>query len=215
VGPLAGIDISKVSITWKPGRFTSKSLDENQFKYYDKLCSAAAQSQSAYDKTILTLSGGAFGLSLAFLKDVVGSGTILYPRILMLAFACWIFSMVVILISFATGQISHTRAAIEYIADPAEYDFTNAGGIANSLTKLANFISGITCIAGLILVSLFVSQNVGGTQYAKKAFTPATEQRTAEGQGEVVIEPFQGCKEIVEEKERQEKGIKKEVITEE
>lgn len=47
-----------------------KDLEELANEYRQTLINLEQQMQSTYDKAVMTLSGGALGISLAFLKDV-------------------------------------------------------------------------------------------------------------------------------------------------
>jgi len=48
-------------------------MDEKLLEYRKDLIKTVQKLNENYDKLIITLSGGAFGLSLVFVKDFVGS----------------------------------------------------------------------------------------------------------------------------------------------
>ncbi|WP_134984071.1 hypothetical protein [Xanthomonas axonopodis] len=50
--------------------------DEVDPEYRQWLVVAEQKAQEDYDKTVLTLSGGALGISFAFVKDIVGQNPI-------------------------------------------------------------------------------------------------------------------------------------------
>ena len=51
-------------------------MDKTLQEYRAHLVSAAQKAQEDFDKTLLALSGGALGVSFAFVKDIVGDGSV-------------------------------------------------------------------------------------------------------------------------------------------
>jgi hypothetical protein len=73
------------------------------------LVDAAREGARSFDKAILTLSAGTFGLSLAFIKQIA---SVIQPGALCFLLASWTFlalSMLMTLISFLTSQSACTR----------------------------------------------------------------------------------------------------------
>ena len=69
---------------------TEESKQSEHLADYRKwLVSAEQKSQEDFDKTILSLSGGALGISFVFLKDVIGPLPILQPGFLLAAWLAW------------------------------------------------------------------------------------------------------------------------------
>jgi hypothetical protein len=135
-------------------------MTEQQLKYYETLCNEAYKARALYDSTIVTLSGGAFGLSLVFLKDVVAKGKVVCIVLLVLAFISWICSLIFVLYSYDSGSRAHLAAAASYSENPETYDYSSAGGADNERTKRFNVASGVLCVLGLALVSFFVAANL-------------------------------------------------------
>jgi hypothetical protein len=88
------------------GEQTDESLAD-----YRKLLEQAYDKQSeAYDKTVIALSGGALGISMTFLHEIVPSplgGTL---WLLGAAWSAFAFSILAILVSILTGQWALRRA---------------------------------------------------------------------------------------------------------
>jgi hypothetical protein len=147
---------------------------KNDDKTYDvylgereKLISSLAEETHKFDKAILTLSGGAFGFSLAFIKDIVPTikgGTFFW---LLASWAGFGLSLLSTMISFLASQ-GACRKQIEIL----EQDFfgEEKQEKQKKQEKLTNRAAGwtlglnITSIAafilGVILLVVFVAINV-------------------------------------------------------
>ncbi len=55
----------------------------------------------SYDKLLVTLSGGALGISIAFLKDIVKLENVIFPNLLFYAWLAFILSLAAVLASVA------------------------------------------------------------------------------------------------------------------
>lgn len=114
--------------------------------------------QGEYDKGVLTLSGGALGISLVFLKDVVGTKPILHGGYLLAAWIVWGLSIAFVLSSYFTS----TKALRRAIADTDEktiYITLAQSGWATA-TKILNALGGLCFFVGIILLVTFVSFNL-------------------------------------------------------
>ena len=70
--------------------------DETHREFLQRL---EVQSQSAFDKSVLALSGGALGLSFAFVTDIVPLERATDVACLMLAWGAWAISVACVLAS--------------------------------------------------------------------------------------------------------------------
>lgn len=129
------------------------------------LVDAEREQSQLFDKAILTLAGGAFGLSLTFIKDMISNHKPIQIYWLILAWTCFCASMLSTLISFLTSQnaCSTQRATLE-----AEYfeNHTKQNGkcnVTNSAamwTRYLNWFSILTFIAGTVCLSIFSIVNL-------------------------------------------------------
>ena len=71
------------------GQRPLKTRSTEMAKYREWLVVAEQKSQENFDKTVLTLSGGALGISFAFLKDIVGPQPIILSVFLLTAWFAW------------------------------------------------------------------------------------------------------------------------------
>jgi len=71
----------------------------------DGLDSMVEKMEAVFDKAILTLSGGALGLSLTFYHDIAGKHSV-EVNLLRTAWIAWLISIIFVLISFFTSILA-------------------------------------------------------------------------------------------------------------
>ena len=71
------------------------TLDTKLLDYRNQIFDADQKQQESFDKTLITLSGGALGITFAFIKDIIGSNPIICPILISIAWIRWcnIFSV--------------------------------------------------------------------------------------------------------------------------
>jgi hypothetical protein len=123
------------------------------------LVEAEGEASQSLDKALITLSAGAFGLSLLFISQIAP-----YPEALSWLYAAWggfIFSLVAILSSFLTSQKAFRRA-LELLDD--DYKNTGSGQESNYWSKLTaglTVASIMAFIIGVVALAIFATQNLG------------------------------------------------------
>ena len=146
-------------------------------EYRNNLIQAEQKSQDDYDKSIISLSGGALGISLVFYKEVIGSNTPLHHELLIWSWGIWAASIAAVVVSYFLSRLS-LRKAIE---QTDKNDFSGGvGGWAARWTSLANALSGVLFVIGIGLFITFLSYNIEGKAMsnqndkgkAKKGYTP-------------------------------------------
>lgn len=133
-------------------------FNEQISEYRKALLDLEQKTQSAYDKAVMTLSGGALGLTFTFLKDVVGQRQLNSPGWLLVAWICWGVSITMTLASFYTAGVA-LRTAVRQ-TDEKEIYLTLVGGTYNTVTKYLNFLSGSLFFIGVCSIVIFVTQNL-------------------------------------------------------
>lgn len=125
---------------------------------YDK---EKSQQAAALDKYILTISTGSFGLSFLFIEKIV-HGEIQHPRILVLSWIMFVFSIISSLLSFifSKNAISKTIEAYDkmYIEESDEFKTP----IEDNFTKIFNWYSFGFLILGFISFIVFSYFNLTG-----------------------------------------------------
>ena len=128
-------------------------------KYRDHCVDASHKAQESYDKAILSLSGGGLGVSLVYLKDVIGTRALVLPGVLWVAWITWTFSIVCILLSFFFSKHSLVKA-IEQVDGGRIHSEVPGGNFAKTTERL-NVLSGILFLLGVFFMLLFVYKNFG------------------------------------------------------
>jgi hypothetical protein len=125
---------------------------EQRRTYFDALREEARK----FDTHILTLAGGALGLSLTFIRNLIPSGQ--EPRakaLIISAWSCFGLTLLIILVSFMTSQAACEKEII---------DLENRKPISNNrwriITKAFNILSIATFITGVVLFVIFAAVNL-------------------------------------------------------
>lgn len=120
---------------------------------------AEQKAQEDYDKTILSLSGGALGISFAFIDKVIGTGAVIQPRLLFCAWLSWGSSVIFVLTSYFFSQLA-LRRAIKQV-DMHQIYIKRPGGFFSIAIDICNVMGGLLFFAGVILIVIFVQKNLG------------------------------------------------------
>ena len=130
------------------------SLDE----YRAQLIESEREAQTAFDRTLLTLSGGALGLSLTFVDRLIGpSGSA--TGLLYASWILWTLSLSIMLSSHYMSTLA-MRKAITQVDKGKIYD-EKPGGAYDVVIKVLNPIGAVSFLAGVITMVCFVSANKG------------------------------------------------------
>ncbi len=119
------------------------------------LIEAQLQSYISLDKWLLTLSGGAFGLSITFIKNIIPSEGSKVILVLFLAWLSFCLSLLSTLISFSTSQTAYSKQ-IEII----ENDLEDNSNTYRNWTIFLNKFSVICFIVGVFSLAIFCSVNL-------------------------------------------------------
>src|SRR5271157_1044286 len=109
-------------------------------------------SQNSYDKAILTLSGGALGVTISFVKNVIGR-TPKDTGFMFASWICWGLSLACVLFSFYTSNLALRRAVIQLDNETIEDE--QPGGAFDTFTAVLNAASGCFFLAGAFLFVYF------------------------------------------------------------
>ncbi|MFA6903787.1 MAG: hypothetical protein WC236_11970 [Gallionellaceae bacterium] len=138
---------------------TEEKKQTNQLADYRKWLVAAEQkSQEDFDKTVLTLSGGALGISFVFLKDVIGPHPIIMSSFLLVAWSAWAFSTFSVLTSYYLSHLA-LRRAISQVDDGTIYKQPPGGAFA-CMTAILNAIGAMLFLVGVCCITVFAGANL-------------------------------------------------------
>jgi len=144
--------------------------------YRNQLIAAEQKSQDDYDKTIVSLSGGALGITLLFIENVVRDATPVSAWALITAWSLWALSLTAVVVSYFFSRLA-LRKTIEQ-CDKNDYS-NGVGGWATTATHVANGLSGAFFVVGVVFIIIFCSNNLGdkimvdsGNNSGTKGITP-------------------------------------------
>lgn len=135
-------------------------MEDDKLRYRELLETLKQNSQESYDKTVLSLSAGALGVSFAFVKDIIGSWPAQTPGWLFTAWVFWGISVTSVLASFFCSQKAFQKAIKQ--VDAGEMYNKHLGGHLNTITILLNCTAGFCFFLGIITMIVFVAHNMKG-----------------------------------------------------
>ena len=133
-------------------------VSDGMLAYREWLIAADQKASEAYDKTIMTLSGGALGLSVTFLKNIIGDSKRVSVYRLEASWICLTLSLLSILASMLFSQWA-LRNAVKQV-DTGTIGKGRAGGYLSFSTAFLNVVSGLLCVAGIMLLAWFSLANI-------------------------------------------------------
>ena len=127
-------------------------------QYRKELVATEQKSQTEYDRLVVALSGGALGVSFAFVERFIGDDP---PRVLctlIVAWVAWVCSLAFVLGShfFSTMAMRATMAQL----DEDKIDTEPVGGASDRILVWLNALGGVTFIIGALLAGVFVWYNL-------------------------------------------------------
>ena len=131
---------------------------EHLAEYRKWLVAAEQKSQEDFDKTVLSLSGGALGISFVFLKDVIGPQPIVLSCFLLAAWLAWAFSTFAVLTSYYLSHLA-LRRAISQVDDGTIYKKPPGGAYAY-LTAILNATGAVLFLVGVCCITVFAGANL-------------------------------------------------------
>lgn len=138
---------------------SSETDSSNKLVDYRRLLVAAEQkSQEDFDKTVLTLSGGALAISLTFIKEIIGQQSIESSYLLWFAWTAWTFSTFSVLVSYFLSHLALRRAILQ--VDNGTIYSQPAGGKFAFYTALLNGIGGVLFLIGILCFIFFAGVNL-------------------------------------------------------
>ncbi len=135
--------------------------------YRQHLVLAEQKAQEDYDKTVLSLSGGALGISFAFIEKILGPGNITSLSYLKCAWLLWGLSITAVLSSYFFSRLA-LRKAINQVDANEVAQVRKPGGWLAWLTEVLNVTSGLCFLVGVVLITTFATSNLGEKVMAEK-----------------------------------------------
>lgn len=140
------------------GSTMAQTLDEVAAEYRRQLLTLEQKSTEAFDKAVLSLSGGALGLSIAFLNNGFAPNRAGLTGFLLGAWIFWASSLILTLISFWLSARA-MQLAVKQL-DEGRLPQEHPGGLWDKATKLLTPLGGVGFIGGVGLMIFFVHSNL-------------------------------------------------------
>ena len=135
-------------------------MNDQTDEYRKTLIETEQKIGEGYDKTLIALSGGALGVTIMFIKDIVGKSEIQRGELALYAWSAWAVSLSSLLVAFYFGTCSYRYAIKKW--DDGKLDQKNPGGIFAAITNILNVVGGVSFIVGVIFFVRFAYLNLGG-----------------------------------------------------
>jgi hypothetical protein len=132
----------------------SKQATAVNLSYRDRLLNAHHAASQDFDKALMTLAGGALGISLAFIHDVAPHPH--HRGWLEVSWGSLSFSLLLILVSFLTSQSALLGTISRHekgVANPHRHGFARATLGLNWFSAMS-FVVGVACLVGFALYNL-------------------------------------------------------------
>lgn len=144
-------------------------MDDALKQYRQHLVDTLQKVSESYDKTVITLSGGALGVSFTYVKDFIGANEVQSPRLLFWSWVLLTISLSSVLFSLFFGTLAF-RKAIRQVDDGTIYENKPGGGLSK-ITIILHSSGATFLLIGLLLLGCFVYSNLGENGYANKTNT--------------------------------------------
>ncbi len=135
-----------------------QTFRDEMSEYKRSLQAAEQVMQTEYDKGLMALSGGALGISLAFVKEVIGKNTIHDGAWFVGAWVFWGLSLACVLASYFTSAKSLRKAADSVDNQTIYLDLKECrwrkATIGLNLASGLAFIAGVACIVRFIFLNM-------------------------------------------------------------
>lgn len=122
--------------------------------YRQHLVFASQKAQADYDRNVMALSGGAIGVSLILLRDIIRQSGGQARLLVVGAWIAWGASILVVLVSFLLSK-SALDTAINQVDAGLIYEQKPGKGFSTVL-PLLNIGSGLLFLIGIVLLAVFV-----------------------------------------------------------
>lgn len=133
--------------------YTQEQLDE----YRNLLIGLEQKAQENFDRWVITLSGGALGVTFAFLNDILKTNPPIHTWAITLAWGSWAFSITSVLASFFVSQLALRKAIIQ--TDSGALEHERAGGCYDCVTAGLNILGLVLFLVGVLSAVFFVTIN--------------------------------------------------------
>lgn len=131
-------------------------------EYRQHLIKSYEELSLGFAKTLVTLAGGALGLTLTFAKDVIGDSADEFRWLLIMAWALWATALSAILFSFFCGREAARVAVGQYDEGKLEGDGAETpGGKWAAATLVTGVVSLFSFVLGIVAFVSYIANTLG------------------------------------------------------
>lgn len=138
-------------------------ITEKEYEIYfaerNNLIEKASSQSNSYDRYLLTLAGGTFGLTVTFITEVLGDILINTKWIITTSWACLCFTILLVLLSFQTSVKAY-HLQIEILENDYFKNNCTCTNYWTNVTGVLNILSGVSFVIGIVLLFIFVVLNI-------------------------------------------------------
>lgn len=144
---------------------TEKSQNEEDYKYYNEyrieVDKRIVSNVENFDKNILTISTFLLGLSLIFIKDIVGDDSSKNIEYINSSWVYLLTSIAMTIISFIVGWKDNEASLVHYYKFLIEKrkDYEEKRSIYSYILEYSTYLSAIFLFLGMLYLYLFVKTN--------------------------------------------------------
>lgn len=138
-----------------------KQLREEYLQQREKYVTGLTQQANILDKYLLTISTGSFGLSFAFIDEIVKT-TMKEPIVLVIAWVMFASSVISSLLSFVFSKRAFSQAIEKLDKNYENPKYSVDISFENLQTKTFNVFSFLFLIIGFVTFIFFAYKNVIG-----------------------------------------------------
>jgi hypothetical protein len=157
-----------------PEQKIQKDWDEWYWKQVEPVKRDVDSGADSFDKSMLTLSSGALGVSLVFIKDIVPLGHAVWVCLLLISWVAFALCIVVTVVSFllSIAALKHHRDLLDEMYRTKNYELEkNQTSGWNTAVWMSTRLALALFLLGLVLTMVFVIKNVGNSHSENVAKT--------------------------------------------
>ena len=137
--------------------------EHEQYKIYldrrQELVNSKFKVAEDFDKALLTLSGGALGISMTFIKDIVIKPE--HKWILVISWTCFGLSIIILLLGFHVCRKAYMQEIVSLDAiQEKSKKANNKKNLWSEATEVANIFALVFFIIGLSSLATFIFINI-------------------------------------------------------
>ena len=139
---------------------SDKKKENDKNFYVDHLIRGYYSANFNYDRSVMTIAGGALTVFVVFIDKIVGDvGSACWFSVMKIAWILFALSLALIMLRHYCGIEAHKKA-LEQLDKGKQKKNEPTGGIWNKISECCLPFSYILVITGLVLAAIFIYKNI-------------------------------------------------------